>query len=209
MTGDAGRRSSAHHAGAAEVFIERYADELGDDADTLRRAAALTGRWVRASTTGVRRAGARRLPARQPDVPGAGRRRRPRVDWQTLAIGAARPRPRLLPRHQPPRRRPARARSGARRRVRRRARGARRRRLPVRAVLRRLPARRAAGTDDHDDRLRPTRPPSARRAPTRCSSPWPPASSAALRDLAMFAPARVVASPQASSCSLSAASAPV
>src|SRR4051812_49157971 len=30
---------------AAEVFIERYAEELGDDADTLRRSAALTAQW--------------------------------------------------------------------------------------------------------------------------------------------------------------------
>ncbi|HEY3671995.1 MAG TPA: phosphotransferase [Acidimicrobiia bacterium] len=30
---------------AAEVFIERYAEELGDDAATLRRAAALTAQW--------------------------------------------------------------------------------------------------------------------------------------------------------------------
>ena len=64
------RRSSSGRSreSAAEVFCERYADELGDDAATLRASAALTGRWV-GIDTGVDRARARRLPPRQPDVP--------------------------------------------------------------------------------------------------------------------------------------------
>jgi hypothetical protein len=37
---------------AAEVFVDRYADDLGDDVDTLRRAATLTARWG-AIDTGV------------------------------------------------------------------------------------------------------------------------------------------------------------
>src|SRR5262249_51384821 len=35
---------------AADVFCDRYADELGDDASTLRESAALTGRWVGVGT---------------------------------------------------------------------------------------------------------------------------------------------------------------
>ena len=73
MTGERGAFLGTITESAAEVFSTRYADELGDDAETLRRSAALTGRWA-AIDTGIDRARARRLPPRQPHVP-----RRPRV----------------------------------------------------------------------------------------------------------------------------------
>jgi aminoglycoside phosphotransferase (APT) family kinase protein len=46
MTGDRGEFLGGITQSAAEVFCARYADDLGDDALTLRAAAALTGRWV-------------------------------------------------------------------------------------------------------------------------------------------------------------------
>jgi Phosphotransferase enzyme family len=71
--------------GAAERFLARYGPELGDDAETLRRAAALTGRWV-AIDTGVQglvhgdyRLDNLMFPERGDGVVA--------VDWQTLAIG--------------------------------------------------------------------------------------------------------------------------
>jgi hypothetical protein len=45
MTGASAEFLGTVTQSAAEVFIERYAEELGDDADTLRRAAALTAQW--------------------------------------------------------------------------------------------------------------------------------------------------------------------
>jgi aminoglycoside phosphotransferase (APT) family kinase protein len=52
MTGDRAEFLGGITQSAAEVFCERYADELGADAATLRASAALTGRWV-GITTGV------------------------------------------------------------------------------------------------------------------------------------------------------------
>ena len=46
MTGDRAEFLGGITQSAAEVFCERYAAELGDDAATLRASAALTGRWV-------------------------------------------------------------------------------------------------------------------------------------------------------------------
>jgi len=71
--------------GAAERFLARYGPELGDDAETLRRAAALTGRWV-AIDTGVQSLvhGDYRLDNLMFPEHGDGV---VAVDWQTLAIG--------------------------------------------------------------------------------------------------------------------------
>jgi hypothetical protein len=52
MTGPRAEFLGTVTATAAEVFCDRYAEELGDDAATLRAAAALTGRWG-AIDTGV------------------------------------------------------------------------------------------------------------------------------------------------------------
>src|SRR4051794_12297730 len=46
MTGDRADFLGGITQSASEVFCERYAAELGDDAATLRESAALTGRWV-------------------------------------------------------------------------------------------------------------------------------------------------------------------
>jgi hypothetical protein len=69
---------------AAEVFCERYADELGDDAETLRTSAALTGRWVGIATGvvallhGDYRLDNLMFPEQGPGVYA--------VDWQTLTV---------------------------------------------------------------------------------------------------------------------------
>ena len=70
---------------AAEDFVARYGDELSDDTETLRRAAALTGRWA-AIETGVQglvhgdyRLDNLMFPERGDGVVA--------LDWQTLAIG--------------------------------------------------------------------------------------------------------------------------
>jgi hypothetical protein len=52
MTGDRAEFLGGITQSAAEVFCERYTDELADDAATLRASAALTGRWA-GITTGV------------------------------------------------------------------------------------------------------------------------------------------------------------
>jgi hypothetical protein len=69
---------------AAEVFVERYAAELGPDADTLHRAAALTARWG-AIDTGVLTLvhGDYRLDNLMFPPSGEGVAT---VDWQTLAV---------------------------------------------------------------------------------------------------------------------------
>jgi hypothetical protein len=70
---------------AAEQFVARYGDELGDDAETLRRAAALTGRWVAIDTGsqalvhGDYRLDNLMFPEHGDGVVA--------LDWQTLAIG--------------------------------------------------------------------------------------------------------------------------
>ncbi len=71
--------------GAAERFLARYGHELGDDAETLRRAAALTGRWA-AIDTGVQGLvhGDYRLDNLMFPEQGDGV---VVLDWQTLAIG--------------------------------------------------------------------------------------------------------------------------
>ena len=93
------------------MFCERYESELGDDATTLRKAAALTGTWG-AVATGVLTLvhGDYRLDnlmfPEAHDRAGDGVFA---VDWQTLAIAPPGTRSGLLPRHQPPCRRPPRA----------------------------------------------------------------------------------------------------
>lgn len=69
---------------AAEVFVERYAAELGADAETLREAAALTARWG-AIDTGVLTLvhGDYRLDNLMFPPSGEGVAT---VDWQTLAV---------------------------------------------------------------------------------------------------------------------------
>jgi hypothetical protein len=52
MTGERAAFLGELLVGATEEFVGRYADELGDDAETLRRSAALTARWG-AIDTGV------------------------------------------------------------------------------------------------------------------------------------------------------------
>ena len=70
---------------AAEQFVARYGDELGDDAETLRRAAALAGRWLaidtgsRALVHGDYRLDNLMFPEHGDGVVA--------LDWQTLAIG--------------------------------------------------------------------------------------------------------------------------
>jgi len=89
MTGERGAFLGAITEHAAEVFTARYADELGTDADTLRRAAALTGRWV-AIDTGVTALvhGDYRLDNLMfPDTRDGAGDGVVTVDWQTLAIG--------------------------------------------------------------------------------------------------------------------------
>jgi hypothetical protein len=53
MTGDRADFLGGITQSAAEVFCDRYADELGADAATLRASAALTGRWVGIATGAV------------------------------------------------------------------------------------------------------------------------------------------------------------
>lgn len=69
---------------AAEVFVDRYAEELGDDADTLRRSAALTAQWG-VIDTGVLTLvhGDYRLDNLMFPEEGAGVSA---VDWQTLVV---------------------------------------------------------------------------------------------------------------------------
>ncbi len=85
MTGERGAFLGTIAQSAADVFIERYGDELGDDADTLHRSAALTGRWATVDTGttalvhGDYRLDNLMFPKRGDGVS--------TVDWQTLAIG--------------------------------------------------------------------------------------------------------------------------
>ena len=85
MTGERGTFLGTIAESAAEVFTTRYADELGDDAETLRRSAALTGRWAAVDTGstalvhGDYRLDNLMFPERGDGVA--------TVDWQTLAIG--------------------------------------------------------------------------------------------------------------------------
>jgi hypothetical protein len=85
LTGKRGEFLGAITVSAAEVFTARYAEELGDDVDTLRRSAELTGRWAAfdpgtaALVHGDYRLDNLMFPERGPGVV--------TVDWQTLAIG--------------------------------------------------------------------------------------------------------------------------
>jgi aminoglycoside phosphotransferase (APT) family kinase protein len=84
MTGDRTEFLGAITRSAADVFCERYAAELGDDAATLREAAALTGRWGAVDTGvltlvhGDYRLDNLMFPERGDGVFA--------VDWQTLTI---------------------------------------------------------------------------------------------------------------------------
>ncbi len=85
LTGKRGEFLGTIAVSAAEVFTTRYADELGDDVDTLRRSAELTGRWAAfdpgtsALVHGDYRLDHLMFPERGPGVSA--------VDWQTLAVG--------------------------------------------------------------------------------------------------------------------------
>ena len=88
MTGDRAEFLGGITQSASEVFCERYADELGDDAATLRASAALTGRWVGVGTGVVSLLhGDYRLDnlmfPNTPDRAGDGVYA---VDWQTLTV---------------------------------------------------------------------------------------------------------------------------
>ena len=74
---------------AAEVFSTRYADELGDDAATLRQSAALTGRWaaIDTGTTALVHGDYRLDNLMFPDAHDGVGDGVSTVDWQTLAIG--------------------------------------------------------------------------------------------------------------------------
>jgi hypothetical protein len=84
MTGDRAEFLGGITRSAAEVFCERYAAELGDDAATLRASAALTGRWVGVGTGvvallhGDYRLDNLMFPERGDGVYA--------VDWQTLTV---------------------------------------------------------------------------------------------------------------------------
>ena len=87
MTGKRGEFLGTISVSAAEVFTTRYADELGDDVDTLRRSAELTGRWAAfdPGTSALVHGDYRLDNLMFPDADaGAGVST---VDWQTLAIG--------------------------------------------------------------------------------------------------------------------------
>jgi len=91
LTGKRGAFLGTIAVSAAEVFTTRYADELGDDVDTLRRSAELTGRWAAFDPgTSALVHGDYRLdnlmfpPTGARDAAGGGVAT---VDWQTLAIG--------------------------------------------------------------------------------------------------------------------------
>jgi hypothetical protein len=85
LTGKRGEFLGTIAVSAAEVFTTRYADELGNDVDTLRRSAELTGRWATfdpgtsALVHGDYRLDNLMFPERGPGVSA--------VDWQTLAVG--------------------------------------------------------------------------------------------------------------------------
>jgi aminoglycoside/choline kinase family phosphotransferase len=85
MSGERAAFLGAITENAAEEFVTRYATELDDDADTLRRAAALTGRWA-AIDTGVTALvhGDYRLDNLMFPEQGDGV---VALDWQTLALG--------------------------------------------------------------------------------------------------------------------------
>lgn len=84
MTGDRAEFLGGITQSAAEVFCERYADELGDDAATLRTSAALVGRWVGIPTGAVALLhGDYRLDNLMFPVQGDGVSA---VDWQTLTV---------------------------------------------------------------------------------------------------------------------------
>jgi hypothetical protein len=89
MTADRGAFLGAITENAAEVFTTRYADELGDDADTLRRSAALTGRWAALDpgTTSLVHGDYRLDNLMFPDVLDRAGDGVATVDWQTLSIG--------------------------------------------------------------------------------------------------------------------------
>ena len=73
--GSADRVPGLDHAERGRGVLRALRGELGDDATTLRESAALTGTVGRGRHR-CAHAGARRLPARQPDVPRRARRRR-------------------------------------------------------------------------------------------------------------------------------------
>jgi aminoglycoside/choline kinase family phosphotransferase len=85
MTGERGTFLGTITESAAEVFTTRYADDLGDHAETLRRSAALTGRWATVDTGstalvhGDYRLDNLMFPEHRDGVVA--------LDWQTLAIG--------------------------------------------------------------------------------------------------------------------------
>jgi hypothetical protein len=84
MTGDRAEFLGGITQDAAEVFCGRYADELGDDAETLRASAALTGRWVGIATGVVSLVhGDYRLDNLMFPDAGEGVHA---VDWQTLTV---------------------------------------------------------------------------------------------------------------------------
>jgi hypothetical protein len=85
MSGDRAAFLGAITVNAADEFVTRYATELGDDADTLRRSAALTGRWadidtgVTALVHGDYRLDNLMFPEHGDGVVA--------LDWQTLSLG--------------------------------------------------------------------------------------------------------------------------
>jgi hypothetical protein len=84
MTGDRAEFLGGITQRAADVFCDRYADELGDDAATLRASAALTGRWVGIATGAVALLhGDYRLDNLMFPEAGEGVYA---VDWQTLTV---------------------------------------------------------------------------------------------------------------------------
>ncbi len=88
MTGDRAEFLGGITQSAAEVFCARYADELGDDAATLRASAALTARWVGIGTGVVALLhGDYRLDNLMfPDAHDGAAEGVIAVDWQTLTI---------------------------------------------------------------------------------------------------------------------------
>lgn len=89
MTGERGAFLGSITENAAEVFNTRYADELGDDAATLRHSAALTGRWAATDTgtTALVHGDYRLDNLMFPDAHDGAGDGVSTVDWQTLAIG--------------------------------------------------------------------------------------------------------------------------
>ena len=101
LTGKRGEFLGTIAVSAAEVFNTRYADELGDDVDTLRRSAELTGRWAAfdPGTSALVHGDYRLDNLMFPDAHDRAGAGVATVDWQTLAIG---PRPATSRTSSPP-----------------------------------------------------------------------------------------------------------